>query len=78
MEKLQEATNELVSRNIDRFKFTMGIAGRDAVARELCRLCGLPVREFKDHVLTPDELTILSRGIAATLRQIAIDRATPK
>lgn len=73
-----DKVRELVTNNIDRFKFTMGIAGRDAIARELCRLCGLPVREFKNHVLTPDELTILSRGIAATLRQIAIDRQTPK
>jgi hypothetical protein len=73
-----DKVRELVTNNIDRFKFTMGVAGRDAIARELCRLCGLSVREFKDHVLTPDELTVLSRGIAATLRQIAIDRQTPK
>lgn len=73
-----DKVRELVTNNIDRFKFTMGVAGRDAIARELCRVCGLPVSEFKNHVLTPDELTILSRSIATTLRQIAIDRQTPK
>lgn len=72
--KLLDATQRLVTRNIDRCKFTMGIAGRDAIARELCRLCGLPVLEYKDIVFTPDELRNISRAIATALRDIAIER----